>query len=122
MIPLVCLFISTVWLFLFRLFGFFVLFLSLQSRQSTPAQHGRSPFAQFSNVELFGLSMLYVEVPAATAIATAGAQSFKSTGSIAGSTVLALVDKTLHQQNRMPPFFLPVGVKPFEAQAQDTGS
>jgi hypothetical protein len=65
--------------------------------------------------------MLHIKIPAAAPIATAGAKGLKTTGPVAGPPILAFIDEALHQQNRMLPLLLPIGIESFEAQAKDPG-
>src|SRR5689334_20740320 len=44
---------------------------------------------------------------------------FKTASSVTSAAVLRLINITFHDQDRMPPTFLPVGAQASEAQSQD---
>jgi hypothetical protein len=75
-------------------------------------------FSQFPQIQLFGLPMLEVEIPAVPAKACGGSHGLETAGAAAGSPIGAFIDEAFDQQHRLTPGLEPVGVKPFEAQSQ----
>src|SRR5208282_1845355 len=96
----------------------FVLLFGQIGRQPSLAQYAPGPGTQFPQIELLGLAMLQVIIPAGAAIAGGQAHRLKTASPVTGPPALALIDVALHQDYRMAPVRLPVSVEPLQTQPQ----
>src|SRR5215208_2985472 len=90
----------------------FLLMLGQIGRQASLPQNAQGAGTQFPQIELLGLAVLLIIIPAGAPIASRQAHGLETASPVTGPPILALIDIALHQGDRMSPVLLPVGVEP----------